>query len=222
MKTLVIYDLTGKIWFMAHGEETAPQGLLCIFVDIPEGAILTKIDVTNIYDPQPVFEYLPDTDIGRLQKAVKELSEENTAIKKEAEMLKTDVNVNLLAATYVADTFTDEQALNVPTLYDTWNGSGVAYVSGKRLRFNGVLYKVILDHTSQEDWTPENAPSLFAKVLVEDPNVITEWEQPDSTNPYMKGNKVTHNGIIYESLVDNNVWEPGAAGTESLWKVVTE
>lgn len=222
MKTLVIYDLTGKIWFMAHGEETAPQGLLCMFVDIPDGAILTKIDTTDSDNPQPIFEYLPDTDIGRLQKAVKELGEENTAIKKEAENLKADVTVNLLAATYVAETFTDEQALKVPTLYENWNGEGLSYYAGKRIRFNGTLYKVLSDHTSQPDWTPEAAPSLFAKVLVEDPNAIVEWEQPGSTNGYMTGNKVTHNGVIYESLVDNNVWEPGAVGTETLWKVVTE
>lgn len=220
MKTLVIYDLTGKIWFMAHGEETAPQGLLCMFVDIPEGAILTKIDTTDSDNPQPIFEYLPDTDIGRLQKAVKELGEENTAIKKEAENLKADVNVNLLAATYVAETFTDEQALNVPTLYKNWNGEGVKYVSGKRVRFEGVLYKVLQDHTSQADWTPDIAPSLFAKVLIEDPNAIVEWVQPDSTNGYSIGHKVLRNGVAYESLVDDNVWEPGAIGSENLWKAV--
>ena len=220
MKTLVIYDLTGKIWFMAHGEETAPQGLLCMFVDIPEGAILTKIDTTDSDNPQPVFEYLPDTDIGRLQKAVKELGEENTAIKKEAENLKADVNVNLLAASYVAETFTDEQALKVPSLYPVWDGGMVKYTVGKRVRFEGVLYTVLQEHTSQPAWSPDKATSLFSKVLVEDPNAIVEWEQPDSTNGYMTGNKVTHNGVIYESLVDNNVWEPGATGSETVWKVV--
>jgi hypothetical protein len=38
----------------------------------------------------------------------------------------------------------------------------------------------------------------------------------------MKNDKVRHNGLIYESLVDNNVWEPGTVGTESLWAVVNE
>ena len=221
MKTLVIYDSTGRIWFMAHGETEAPQGLLCMFVDIPDGAILSRIDVTNADDPQPVFEYLPETDIGRLQVAVKNLESENVALKAEAKNLKADVGVNLLAASYVAETFTDEQALNVPTLYDNWTGDSASYKTGKRLRYNGVLYKVLQDHTSQADWTPEAAPSLFAKVLIEDPNVVSEWVQPDSTNGYSVGDKVLHNGIIYESLVDNNVWEPGATGTETCWKAVT-
>ena len=45
-----------------------------------------------------------------------------------------------------------------------------------------------------------------------DPEVIPEWEQPDSTNPYMMGDKVTHNEKTWESTVDNNVWEPGVYG----------
>lgn len=31
-----------------------------------------------------------------------------------------------------------------------------------------------------------------------------------------------HNGKVWESLVANNVWEPGVTGTEALWKEVSE
>lgn len=119
---------------------------------------------------------------------------------------------------------TDEQALEVQALYPNWEDleEGTELVAGQRVNYENVLYNVILTHKKQFTWTPSNAPSLFAKVLIVDPNVIPEWEQPDSTNPYMKGDKVTHNGSTWESLVDNNVWEPGATGTESLWKEVTE
>ena len=68
MKALVIYDSTGRIWNIVYGEDTAPQGLTCVWVDIPDGAQLERIDVTNPDDPQPVFNYLPDSDIGKLQK----------------------------------------------------------------------------------------------------------------------------------------------------------
>ena len=40
------------------------------------------------------------------------------------------------------------------------------------------------------------------------------WEQPESTNPYMKGDKVTHAGKTWVSTIDNNVWEPGVYGWE--------
>ena len=109
------------------------------------------------------------------------------------------------------DIATDEQALTVPALYPAWR-SGVTYTAGQRLLYNSVLYKVLQDHTSQETWTPEAAPSLFAKVLIPDETVIPEWEQPDSTNPYRMGDKVKHNGKTWVSDIDNNVWEPGVYG----------
>lgn len=115
---------------------------------------------------------------------------------------------------------TDEVALKAIVLYGSWNGDSVWYEKGYRVRYNGTLYKVLQDHTSQVDWTPDASPSLYAKVLIPDENVIPEWEQPESTNGYMIGDKVTHDGVTYESLVDNNVWEPGATGTEGLWKTI--
>lgn len=105
----------------------------------------------------------------------------------------------------------DAEALEVQYLYPEWK-SGKNYTAGYRVNHNGILYKVLQDHTSQDDWTPDAAPSLFAKVLIPDPDTIPEWEQPDSTNTYSKGDKVTHNGKIWASDVNNNVWEPGVYG----------
>ena len=108
-------------------------------------------------------------------------------------------------------TMIDEQILNFPAFVEKWR-SRQKYEVGKRLEYNGTIYKVLTEHTSQDDWTPDVSPSLFAKILIPDPTVIPEWEQPDSTNPYMTGDKVTHNGKTWESDIDNNVWEPGVYG----------
>lgn len=107
----------------------------------------------------------------------------------------------------------DEQAASVPTLYRDWESS-VEYSRGDRRLYCAVLYSCLQAHTSQDDWTPDVSPSLWAKVLIPDPDVIPEWEQPDSTNPYMIGDKVTHNGEVWISTVDNNVWEPSVYGWE--------
>lgn len=117
---------------------------------------------------------------------------------------------------------TEAEAISATCLYPKWNGNGVAYVKGQRVQDGGVLYTVLQNHTSQAGWKPTAAPSLFAKVLIPDPTVVPEWRQPDSTNPYMKGDKVKHNGKTWVSLVDNNVWEPGVTGTAALWQEVTE
>lgn len=119
---------------------------------------------------------------------------------------------------------TDEQAAEVPALYPEWEEleAGYSLSVGNRVTYSGVLYNVITAHEVQATWNPADSPSLFAKVLVPDAGEVPEWEQPESTNPYSKGDKVMHNGKTWESLVDNNVWEPGVTGTESVWQEVTE
>lgn len=114
------------------------------------------------------------------------------------------------------DSLNDEIALTAIEVYPQWRAEGEEYKVGQRVQYNGTLYKVLTDHTSQEAWTPIDAPSLFAKVLIPDADVIPEWEQPDSTNAYKMGDKVTHNGKTWVSIVDNNIWEPGAYGWEEV------
>lgn len=122
-------------------------------------------------------------------------------------------------------TLSDEMALEVPSVFPVWQ-AGVEYEVGFKLRYNDILYKVLQAHTSQDDWTPDVAVSLFAKVIVGevDPETgeidIPEWVQPDSTNAYMTGDKVTYEGVVYESTIDNNVWSP--ADYPAGWKVVEE
>lgn len=130
-------------------------------------------------------------------------------------------NQRNLALTFFAETLSDAQALQVPMLFDEFDGNGVAYEVGKRVLYNDILYKVIQAHTSQAEWTPDAAPSLFAKVINETiDGSIPKFEQPDSTNPYMKGDRVIFNEKVYESLIDNNVYSPEAypAG----WKEIIE
>lgn len=105
----------------------------------------------------------------------------------------------------------DSEALDAVTLHPEW-AAGVDYATGHKVQHGGKLYRCLQAHASQEVWEPENAPALWAKVLIPDETVIHEWEQPDSTNPYSAGDKVTHNGKTWVSDVDNNVWEPGVYG----------
>ena len=109
-------------------------------------------------------------------------------------------------------TMEDVDAVETVELFPIWMADG-EYAAGDRVRYDGVLYKCLQAHTAQADWTPTTAPSLWAEVLAgQDGTAIGEWVQPDSTNPYMRGDRVTYNGKIYESEVDNNVWAPGVYG----------
>lgn len=122
------------------------------------------------------------------------------------------------AAKVVAKQVTDDEtALELQEFYDKWV-VGKAYKTGEYVLFEGVLFKVLNDHTSQADWVPNAAPSLFVNVLTSIDGTPQEWVQPDSTNPYMIGDKVIFEGVVYESVIDNNVWSPAA--NPAGWKVV--
>ena len=111
----------------------------------------------------------------------------------------------------------DNTALRMTEFYPEW-AAGVTYTAAYKVQRSGKLWRCLQNHASQDGWEPESAPSLWAKVLVPDETVVPEWEQPDSTNPYSAGDKVTHNGKTWVSGVDNNVWEPGVYG----WSEVSE
>ena len=114
-----------------------------------------------------------------------------------------------------AASLSDTDALDGVELFPAW-AVGADYAADQRIRYGDKLYRCVQAHTSQAAWTPEAAPALWAKVQLPDPEVIPEWEQPGSTNPYMIGDKVRHNGKTWVSTIDNNVWEPGVYG----WEVV--
>ena len=113
----------------------------------------------------------------------------------------------------------DEDALQGVELFPHWDNTKT-YAVDDKVNYEGTLYKCLQAHTAQPTWIPTDSPSLWARVLIPDPEIIPDWEQPDSTNAYMKGDKVRYNGKIYESLIDNNIWNPEAypAG----WSEVTE
>lgn len=115
---------------------------------------------------------------------------------------------NKIAETNILETASDEDAYTMRYLYDEWNGNSVSYKKDNRLRYEDKLYKVLLDHTSQEDWIPGSAPSLY--VEIPDPSIeYPEWKQPTgSHDAYAKGDKVTYKGKKYISKIDANTYSP--------------
>lgn len=152
------------------------------------------------------FEEVDDQDIDKkLIVKVKEIEAKEESLNK----------IGKIVANQVVD---DVVALSIKEFYDEWQ-EGVAYKVNQYVMYKEVLYKVLTEHNSQASWTPDVTASLYAKVLA-DPTgeTINEWVQPDSTNGYMKGDKVKYEGVVYVSLIDNNIWSPVAypAG----WQIV--
>lgn len=109
----------------------------------------------------------------------------------------------------MAESLDDETAEQNAFVFPSWE-VGVEYKKDYKVRYNDIVYKVLQDHTSQSDWTPDVAVSLYVKVHQQDPqDEWPEWVQPTgSQDAYMTGDKVTFEGEHYISLIDNNVWSP--------------
>lgn len=110
-----------------------------------------------------------------------------------------------------AQSLPDTAALTAVALHPAW-AENTAYTGGYKVQHKGHLYRCVQDHTSLTGWEPDKAAALWAKVLIPDATIIPQWEQPNSTNPYMAGDKVAHNDKTWVSNIDSNVWEPGVYG----------
>lgn len=97
-------------------------------------------------------------------------------------------------------------------MFPEWNPDSYPYFAGERVRYNGLFYRCIQNHTSQVDWAPDKAVSLW--VETSDPgDEWPEWKQPTGAHDaYNKGDKVSHQSKHWTSDIDANVFEPGVYG----------
>ena len=114
-----------------------------------------------------------------------------------------------------AQTLTDEKAMEIATVYP-------AYKVGKQYKVNEMftyglndvgdpqLYRVVQEHKSQAEWTPNTTKSLYTPIGLND-NGYPVWSQPTgSHDAYNTGDIVDYNGALYKSLIDGNVHSPQA------------
>lgn len=112
-----------------------------------------------------------------------------------------------------ASSLSEEQALEVVTIYDAWTINRV-YSIGEYLTYgvNHVgdpqLYKVVQAHTSQKEWTPDANPSLYEPIGLNKEGYPV-WSRPSGAHDaYNTGDIVDYNGTLYKSLMDGNTYSP--------------
>lgn len=104
-------------------------------------------------------------------------------------MTKNKVNALIGAIVKMRQIASDEQALEIKSIYPAWK-VGVEYKKGDRVLYNEVLYKILTEHTSQEDWTPNVAASLWT--------IIDEIHAGTIEDPIpYNGNMALINGMYY-------------------------
>lgn len=134
----------------------------------------------------------------------KEVAEANAPTEEELQMKVVRIAVQKLVR---IDELSADELNSIMMLYDEFVDDGQLYKTGDVFRYEEVLYKVVQSHTSQKDWVPSETPALYTKVT--DDGLIEEWGDRDLTvNPFMIGDKVIFEDVVYESVIDNNVWSP--------------
>lgn len=112
-----------------------------------------------------------------------------------------------------AQTLTDDEAMEIATVYPQYI-VGKAYKLDEMFTYgtNDVgdpqLYRVVQEHTSQADWKPDETPSLYTPIGL-NKNGYPIWSRPTGAHDsYNMGDIVDYNGVLYESLIDGNVYAP--------------
>lgn len=113
-----------------------------------------------------------------------------------------------------AENQTDETLIDNKSAFRLWSGNSLEVKAGEIYLFNDELYRVVQNHTTQNDWTPDITPALYTKISVEE---YPQWVQPTGAHDaYKKGDKVTYDNKHWISTADNNVWHPGVYGWDEI------
>ena len=114
-----------------------------------------------------------------------------------------------------AASLNEEEAMEIATVFDQWQ-PGISYSQNGYILYGNntvgdpQLYKIVQDHTSQADWTPDKTPSLYTPIGLDDSGYPV-WSQPTGAHDaYNTGDIVNYNGKLYTSLIDGNTYSPEA------------
>lgn len=140
------------------------------------------------------------TQVSDLTGRVESLEEAGTDVTGNTELMQ--------VLNYSVRSLTDEEILKVPNYVEKWKAD-TEYKKDDRLGYvvngNVQLYKVIQDHTSQADWTPDKTASLYTP--------IGKPEEGTKENPIPwvsgmeseEGKYYTDEGVLYIGLEDSGI-----------------
>lgn len=151
---------------------------------------------------------------------IEHLSTEIVSIREEINTAKEDVRKEIatvhnevaqLSKVVFAKDLTEEEKEELNSQYDDYE-VGVDYEAGQVINYDGELYEVVQPHTSAAHWKPGEVPTLYTPYLggqIADKEIVHEWRKPSGTiGNYNTGDKALYNGVVYESVIDHNVWSP--------------
>lgn len=158
--TLDIQDVRSYGDYLTIRSLVAPAQLRAMFEDplkTPKIQVKERGQITAEYEGYTQF-YRAEEYTGQIYGVTMYRPERLPKVQAEMQQAASKV------AQIQAQSLTDEQAVQVKAIYPAWNPNGVQYTADYKVVHDDVLYKCLQPHTSQADWAPGVAPSLWAAV----------------------------------------------------------
>ena len=99
----------------------------------------------------------------------------------------------------------DKDALECVCLYEKWDGNGKEYIENKKLRHGGKLWRVKQTHTSQPDWIPGEAASLFDEINETNAGTSDDPIPYSGSMALEKGKYYSQDGVTYLCTRDTGI-----------------
>lgn len=98
----------------------------------------------------------------------------------------------------------DNTALRMTEFYPEWS-AGQAYTAGFKVQYGGTLYKCLNAHTSQDDWAPDLATSLFSRIDEEHSGTREDPIPYYANMEVFSGKYYIEDSVLYKCIRDSGI-----------------
>ena len=138
-----------------------------------------------------IYELTPE-EIAAMQ----EEQAKAEAAEKHRPLTESEVSRMLITAQINTLTVDDATALRMMECYPNWM-VGQSYTVGYKVQYKGKLYKVNTAHTSQADWVPDAAVTLFERIDATHDGTKYDPIPYDGNMTLESGKYYTKDGVLY-------------------------
>lgn len=183
---------------------------------------MREVTLPDDFNSDRIYDYIVSKD-GTVTYSKRPETEEQKNARKQAEQSQ---QLKAAAAIFISansDSFTNEQLISVSSFFPDWE-TDHKYIKGEIINYNGNLYRIGQDHTSQSNWLPDSAgvTALYSAIKIDDDTGYETWKAWDGVSGIYAKDQIVkdpNDGLLYKSTIANNVWGPPSSFTTYWTKV---
>ena len=202
---------------------TDSDGRITAMTDKKEFAVgMREVTLPDDFNSDRIYDYNVSED-GMVTYSKRPETEEQKNARKQAEQSQQLAAAAAIFISTNADSFTNEQLISVSSFFPDWE-TDHKYIKGEIINYNGNLYRIGQDHTSQSNWLPDSAgvTALYSAIKIDDDTGYETWKAWDGVSGIYAKDQIVkdpNDGLLYKSTIANNVWGPPSSFSTYWTKV---